>query len=285
MAFDNNQNQNSGPRVSTSLMTLWDGNNNGTQLRLAGMDTGLGISFWIPALSPDGKRSYPKENRINTILTPKNTAVLEDLIYHKMLDAYEAGKDASGAIYTNSAKTTILQLELINGEFYLYLHQNCNATTHQPGNTTSFKFDVAWINDNFNKETGEFQPIPIQAEFFMFAKLIRGYNELAQGSIAGHGVRSGQFNFNNMLMDHIRAIANAVQAQIPVYNGRGNNSYARPQQPQGAPGYQQTAPSYQTMQQVGAMTAPPQPVIGQGQNGTVPAPIMTEVGDLGDLIF
>ena len=216
------------PKISTSLITFWDGNRNGTKLDISALNSGLSFNIAVPVVGPNGNKTYPKEFRTPCILIPRNAMLIEDAIFHKMLDAFERGENCSVSLFSNTAKSTVFELTLENGEFGLNLHINCDPTSHIPGHTVKFKFDVGYINESFNKDTGDFNAVPINADFFLFAKLIRAYNDLCQCNLVAQGTKLGMNSFNNTLMDYIRSIATAVQAQIPVtsYNNYGGNNYS-----------------------------------------------------------
>lgn len=246
--------------ITTSLLSMWDANNNGVQLRMQALDSGLSVQFWIPFIGPDGRRTYPREQRVSTILTQKNCMAMEKAILNVLLPEYDAGKNTKVGVFTNNARSTFFELECRDGEFYANLHQGCDATTHVPQNMLTFKFEAVLVGGNFNTTTGESEMIPIQADFYLFSKVIQGYNYLASGYVSGHGVRAADHSFHVQLMDHLRSIANAVHAQLPP------------------PSYQRTGMTYNP-----AGAAAPAAVGQDMAQGGYPTPTMTEVNDLSDL--
>ena len=248
----NGQQQQQRATITTSLMSMWDANNNGVQLRVSALDNGLSISFWIPFIGPDGRRSYPREQRINTILTQKNCVAMEKLIVEILLPAYAAGKDCRVSVFTNNARSTVFELEVRGGEFFANLHQGCDATTHVPQSSLSFKFESVLANESFDQATGEFKVVPIQADFYLFSKVLQGYNYLSSGTISGHGVRYSDHSYHAQLMDTLKSIANAVHAQLPVptYNRTGLAS-----------GFNNGMPAGMTTPPANGAATPPSPVL------------------------
>ena len=202
--------------VTTSMMSMWDGNQNGVQLRISGMDTGISLGFWIPSIGADGRRTYPREQRISAILTQKNCAALEKALNKYLIPAYTAGNDARYGVYTNNARTNMIEVETKLGDFYLNYYQGCDVNTHIPQRSITFKFETVDVNESYNPATGEYITRTVQADFYLFMKMLSGYNELAAGSIAGHGNRVTGHYSQQQLMDYLRAIATSVHAQLPI---------------------------------------------------------------------
>ena len=200
--------------ISTSMFTLWD--TAGNQLRLSCLDNGLSLAIWVPFFSPDGRRQYPVEQRYSTVCGSKCVQVMEDIIKNQILPAYEGGRNAKYGFFTNAAHSNMLEIEVTDGNFYLNFHRGCDAMTHIPQHTTQFKFDVYHIITKYDQGTGEMEMEPVQADFFIFAKAISAFNDLAGGTIAGHGVRLTNSYNNTRFMEYLKAIAMQVHAQLPA---------------------------------------------------------------------
>ena len=249
----NNRQQNQRPSISTSLLSMWDANQNGMKFNVTALDSGLSVGMWVPFVGPDGRRSYPKEQRYMTVLSQKNCMLLEDMIVNKMLPEYMAGKNCRYGVFTNSAKSTMFELETRDGEFFANLYIGCDATTHVAQSTLRFKFESSAYVTSYDPTTGIYDTEPLQVDFFIFLKTIQGFNKLCAGLIAGHG-KMVAGNFQHVrLMNYIQAIANAVHAQLPA------PTYVRP------------------MTGNGPMPSP----IPQAPTAT---PAMTEVSALSDLM-
>ena len=258
---NNSVQQNTRPTITTNMFTLWD--RNGIQLRVSGMDNGLSIAMWFPFVEQNGSRKYPVEQRYSTILSQKNVQAFEEILFNFIVPAYQQGKNSKKGIFTNAAHTVMLEVETRDGEFYLNMHRNCDATTRVPQTTHTFKFDVVMVTDEFNQVTGELGVIPVQADFFIFAKAIRAYSDQVGGSVAAHGQRIANNFRNNQFMDYIRAIATAVHAQLPT------------------PAYQQRQPQqqYNAIPSMNNYNAE-----NPNQAYTIPTTQTIEVNDLTDLI-
>ena len=238
--------------VTTSMLSFWDANQNGLKFNVSALDSSLSIAIWIPHVGTDGRKTYPKEQRYSAVLSQKNCLVLEDMIVNHLLVDYDANRNGRYSIFTNAARSTMLEFEVKDGEFYSTLYIGCDATTKVAQSTVRFKFEAAMYTESYDPTTGNFNPVPIQADFYLFLETLRGFNRMCSGWIAGHGVRAvGGPDFTR-LMSWIQAIANAVHAQLP------------------APSFQQNTGA---MQQIPGAPTP-----------IAPTPAMTEVNSLSDLI-
>jgi hypothetical protein len=72
------------------------------------------------------------------------------------------------------------------------MHKNCDPATKISKDTIRFKFDSTAIVEGYDSANGEMNVIPIQADFFVFAKAICAYNDLAGGYISAHGTNSSE---------------------------------------------------------------------------------------------
>lgn len=223
-AYNNSGNQIS---VNTAMMTIWD-SSTGAQLKISLLTNGMGIAIWMPFISPDGTRKYPSENRYSTVLNQKNAVAFERVINDHMIPAYEKGVNAKAGVFTNNARTNMIELEVRDGEFYLLMHRNCDPMTRIPKDTLRFKFESAIIVDRYNSTTGEMEVVPVQADFFVFAKAVFAYNDLAGGYVSAHGTSMANVTFNQRFMEYIRAIADSVHAQLPAPTYQTNGGYRAP---------------------------------------------------------
>ena len=107
-AYNNNGNQIS---VNTAMMTIWD-SSTGAQLKISLLTNGMGIAIWLPFVNPDGTRKYPSENRYSTVLNQKNAVAFERVINEYIVPAYEKGINAKSGVYTNNARSNMIELEV-----------------------------------------------------------------------------------------------------------------------------------------------------------------------------
>lgn len=222
--YNNSNNQIS---VSTSMLSMWD-SATAAQLKLSVLNNGLSVAIWLPFINPDGSRKYPTENRFSTLLTQKNALAFERIINEHIIPAYEKGVNAHAGIFTNSAQSNMVELEVRDGNFFVLMHRNCDPTTRIPKDTIRFKFESTNIVEGYDSVSGELNAIPIQADFFVFAKAVYAYNDLVAGALAAHGASVATSQANQRFMEYIRAIADAVHAQLPAPSYQQNGGY-RPQ--------------------------------------------------------
>ena len=218
-------NSNNRINISTSMFTIWD--DNGNQLRISCLDTGLSLAIWQPVFNQDGRRTYPQEFRSNTIVRESSAIALNQIICVDILNAYENKMNIKKGIFTNNSHTTMIEVEVKNDKFYLTIYRGCDATTHIPAFTSTFTFGSYNIISDYDPKTGEYNTETIQAEFFLFAKAISAYCDLCAGYIAGHGVQVTENQKNTKFMQYLISIMNAVHAEIPAQNTnyyRNNNT-------------------------------------------------------------
>lgn len=245
MLYQNNapkQERSYGDRITitTSMITIWD-DETGVQLKLSAMNSGFGIAIWLPVVSPSGGRKYPTENRFQTVLQSRKAVAFEKAIMETILPAYEKGEDAQVGVFTNSNNTTMIEVQVINGTFYLLMHRNCDSITKVPRDTIKFKFNSMEVFDKFDPANGTTHTVPIQADFFLFMKTLEAYNETIGGAIITHGSVVASFSNMEKFSSYIRAIADAVHAQLPAdVNTDYSTSYiSRNQAPTTSGGFSQ----------------------------------------------
>ena len=240
---DNSRNYNSGNQisVSTSMLSIWD-SGTGAQLKLAILNNGLSVAIWLPQISPDGTRKYPSENRFSTVLSQKNALAMERVLSTYIIPAYEKGVNHHAGVFTNSSRSNMVEIEVRDGDFYLLMHRNCDPVSRIPKDTIRFKFESSAIIDGYDSVSGDMNVVPIQADFFVFAKAIYAYNTLAGGAVAAHGSSMANINMNQRFMEYIRAIADAVHAQLPAPTYQNNGAY-RPANMTRPGGYNTTQPN------------------------------------------
>ena len=227
--YQNGNNKYNQVSISTSMMTIWD-SATGAQLKLSILNNGLGIAIWLPVIGPDGSRTYPSENRFSTVLNQKNALAFEKIISEYMIPSYERGTNLHMGVFTNSNRSILVELEVRDGNFYFLMHRGCDPTTRVSKDTIRFKFDSTMVIDGYDVATGEMNVVPIQADFFVFAKAINAFNDLAGGMYAAHGASVANNSFNNRFMTYIRAIAESVHAQLPAPTYQQSGGYNPPSQ-------------------------------------------------------
>lgn len=209
MAYQQNQR----PTVSSSVFNLWDDSSH--QFRLSAMDSGLLLAIWNPYFGVDGRRTYPQEQRVTAKVGPSDVILLDHLITDEVIEAYLDGKNVKKGLYTNNARTTILEVECRDGMFFLWIHTGVDPTTHQAQTSSVFKFAYRSGISNYNAAEQKVELESYPADFYLFAKAVHAYAESCGGIINGNGVMSTEQNLNLKIMDYLRAIATATHAQLP----------------------------------------------------------------------
>lgn len=205
--------QNQRPTVSSSAFNLWDESSH--QFRLSVMDSGLLLAIWNPYFGVDGRRSYPPEQRMTAKIGPSDVLILDNYIVNTIIPAYEAGKSVKKGLYTNNARTTIVEIECRDGMFYLWIHTGVDPTTHQAQTTSVFKFSYRSAISDYNAAEQKVELESFPADFYLFAKAVHTYAETCGGVVCGNGTMTAAQNHNLKVMDYLRAIATAVHAQLP----------------------------------------------------------------------
>lgn len=204
--------------ITTNMITIWDPIT-GNQLRVSLYNNALSIAIWIPFIDAStGSRKYPAELRYTVLLSPKVAYAFEDVIMNKILPAYNKGDNAKGGVFTNNNNTNMIEVEANNGEFMVLIHQGIDPSVKIPKNTVRFKFEATPTVESYDSATGEIVVNTIQADFFVFAKAVRAFNDLCGGLYASHGANLVNHSNNTKVMETLRAIADAVHAQLPVNN-------------------------------------------------------------------
>lgn len=255
----NGQNQqHQRPSISTNVATFWD--ENGTQMRVSYLENGVSLAFWLPQITETGSRKYPPEMRYSTIISLRILTGLMAFVMDDLMPAYESAKPhATCAVFTNKARTSIIQLEMENGQFFIKFHQNVDPNTNMPQRTISFKFDTYPIMSNYSSASGEINAEAVQVDFYLFIKMLKTYVDNAGGLCAGHGSNTAMNYHFRKMMDYMIGIANAVHAQLPAPS---YNSYNR-QNNQGMTNYSQNP---------------------EVPSNNLPSPAMQDVDNLSDLI-
>lgn len=226
MAYENNNNQNQNQQftVTTSLLSFFD--DASYQLRIAGLESALSISIWTPAVSPEGKVTYPREARVNLNLHPANVKALFDAIMDKegLLENFQNGKDDCVGLYSNNARTNMVTVSCRSGDFYLNLYKEIGEDK-KPKQVYQFKFVKTPVIHGYDPNTGEFEVKPVESQFGLFVKTLEAYSMI--GEMAGHSVRTACKFTISKFYDYLGAIAAKVGATLPQnYPPRNNyNNY------------------------------------------------------------
>lgn len=220
----NNNNQNNQFSVSTSLISMFD--ENGYQLRMTGLESGLAIAIWIPQINPEGKMSYPQEGRISMMMNGDAVGSLDWIIKNRVVPDWQAGKDFCYGVPVNRAMTNMIDIIGQNGEIYIRFSRDIDENRHAK-NTYQFKFTNTTVVIGYNPQTGNFDVDKIPAQFTMFTEVIGAYTAVVYS--AGHGSRLANKFTIGSFYTYLQAIAARVGAAVNT--GYRNNNSANYQNP------------------------------------------------------
>lgn len=225
-------NQNQGQArfsVTSSLVSMFDENSN--QLRIAGYDTGLQIGIWVPSVSPEGKMTFPQENRHTIILSQEAVATLDCLLKNEVIEKVASHQPFKKGIPANRSATNMLDLIVTDtGDVYLRMNRDLNADKVAK-ETWLYKFAKDAITTNYNPQTGEFDVEMIDAQFALFCNTISAYTGMSQ--VAGHGAHNVLNYEMNRMYRYLQGIAAKLGVSITTEYGNGGQSSIRTTQDQG----------------------------------------------------
>lgn len=203
---DNRNNQFS---VTTSMISMFD--ETGTQLRLAGLESGMSFAIWIPQVNPDGRTSYPQEMRFTSMLSTDTVASLNWLIRNKIVPDWQSGKDFKYGVPCNRNMTAVIDIIGTGGEIYLRMSRDIDEN-RQAKNVHQFKFTNTTILQNYDPQSGSFDIDTVPAQFTMFTEVIAAYNAVTYS--AGHGSRvANKFTITSMY-NYLQAIASKLSVVV-----------------------------------------------------------------------
>lgn len=203
---DNRNNQFS---VTTSMISMFD--ETGTQLRLAGLESGMSFAIWTPQVNPDGRTTYPQEMRFTSLMSTDTVASLNWLIRNKIVPDWQNGKDFKYGVPCNRSMTAVIDIIGTGGEIYLRMSRDIDEN-RQAKNVHQFKFTNTTILQNYDPQSGSFDIDTVPAQFTMFTEVIAAYNAVTYS--AGHGSRvANKFTITSMY-NYLQAIASKLGAAV-----------------------------------------------------------------------
>ena len=236
--------------VSTSLISMFD--ETGSQLRLAGLESGMSIAIWSPQVNPDGKTTYPQEMRFTTMMSTDTVASLNWLIRNRIVPDWEAGKDFKYGVPCNRSMTAVIDIIGSGGEIYLRMSRDIDEN-RQAKNVHQFKFTNTNILLNYDPQSGAFDIDKVPAQFTMFTEVIAAYNAVTYS--AGHGSRvankftiSSMYNYLQAIASNLGVVADTGYRRNPPLTGgntvnNGNSYYGANPQTSGYKGQMQEGAS------------------------------------------
>ena len=175
----NGQNTFNKINVSTNSLTLFD--ENGTMFKLGFLNETLSVMLCAPVVSPEGKRTYPTEARVNFIITADRVASLHNnIIMEKVLDAVAENRNYNGGIFLDVKKNRVFEIRVQDGEVYAIYYIDIDAERH-PKRTIVYKFSKSPIIEKYNPESGDFEMPEAHSQFYLFTKTLDGFLECING--------------------------------------------------------------------------------------------------------
>lgn len=203
-------------KITTTGATFWD--ESGMMLKLSYLDDSFSIQISDPLVSETGKRTYPESNRHNMLVTSDRAAALfDEIIIKQILPAYEEGKNLSKGVFLNKGKTSILEVRVQEGEFYLIYYKDIDENRKAKENY-AFHFGKTDVIEEYNFETGDFAgKQSVDGTFYIFCKYLEtGLNELCRPS--GHAVRQATSYTVTSIFNYLRAISQKLGVIVePAY--------------------------------------------------------------------
>ena len=188
--------------VTTSLISMFD--ENGYQLRLAGMESGMSIAIWIPQVTPEGKMTFPQQIRFNTILSTDTVGSLDWIIKNRVIPDWQAGKDFKYGVPANRSMTAMIEMIGINGDIYLRISRDIDED-RKAKNVYQFKFVNTPVIIGYDPQTGAFDVDHVPAQFTMFTEVVSAYTAIT--ALSGHGTRVATKYTISSFYNYLLAIA------------------------------------------------------------------------------
>lgn len=209
-------------QIQTNSLVFFD--TQGIMLKLSFLDNALSVSFGFPKVEND-KRTYPKEERKNFILTQDRVAAIHKIIEKKALPAYDEDRNYNGGVFTSKRKDAIFEVAVKEGNFYVLYHEGISES-RLPKATYVFQFAKTDAIEAYNSSSGEFEKVQIEGQFTLFVKAVEGFADMINNSGA-HAQRVTSSYITNKYFSYLNEIATKLGCSVPGSNyssGAGNNT-------------------------------------------------------------
>ncbi len=224
----NNNNYNNRVNITTSSLTYFD--EYGTMLKSGFLNENISIAFGNP-VENNGRRSYPNEKRDNLLLTNERVGALYNIITDRLLPAIERKENYEGGVFTSLKKDNIFELRVEfeegsdNYDIYAAFHRNIDAD-RKPQKTVLYKFTKVPIIEKYNTENGNFELDELDAQFFMFIKLLEGFILCGANNVTSHAHRNANRYTTDKIFKYLSEIATKLGVTV-TSNSFQNNNYNR----------------------------------------------------------
>lgn len=215
----------------TDSCTLFS--DSGVMLKCTFVNDALSLSFCLPTIDPaTGKPKYPKENKVNTVLTRDRIAAMTDTIEKHFIPKTEAGQHYNFGVWTNKDHNTIVVLTSDAEGDALVVH---NGITNASGGipTKSIRFDFhedALILENYNPLNGQGDPLVLRVQLFVFCRLLNVAYD-ASFNAAAQEIKNGMKYEMNKLENDLSTITARLggipndPTNTPAYNQTASTGY------------------------------------------------------------
>jgi len=195
-------------KINTNTNSLFLNGKDDLLLKVSLYDESISLSLMYPQVDGNGRNKYPKEKRINIVLTSDRVAALSEIINNSFSPALAAGKDYNGGVFTNKDKTSIFEIACVNGKCELRYHSGIEAS-RTPAVTHIFRFVDVTVVEGYDAKTGECTFADVQSGMFLFIKLIDAFTYAVSNAMA-HSDRHANAYSNERIMSYLIQIATAL---------------------------------------------------------------------------
>lgn len=205
-------------KVSTNSLSFF--NEERQMLKLSFLEDSVVVSICNPEFANE-KLSYPQQMRHSVLVNQNNASALYDIITRIIIPAYEAGNSKDAGIFTNRAKTQMLEVMVEGGSFFVVIHDEIENRI--PKNSYTFKFDKTTIITDYDIKAVSFKTEEVDASFTVFAKAFEAFQNLSNG-ITAHEYQYRQSYY----IEQIRKLITALDTKFNLGIAYKNGNYNKP---------------------------------------------------------
>lgn len=194
--------------VKTNGLNLFG--SDGNLLITSYLDNMINIQIAFPSEGEEGKKTYPKDNRVPIMLKKEAVQELSHVIMNDIIPAYAKGEEnISYGIFLTYKKDSVLMIECKNDVFKLIYYWNIN-TERIPGGSAEFSFQKSPIIKQYDPSTGDFELEDIQSQFYCFAHMVVNFESIISTNAVSHGAKMGNAWTADQEMMHLKSIASKL---------------------------------------------------------------------------
>ncbi len=202
--FGNGSQQNNRNRINIYSNGLVFFDEQGNMLKFTYLNEAISITFIFPIIEGD-KKIYSNAPSENVVLSRERVAALFEVVIKKVLNAMNNNTPYNGGVFSTLKKDNVFEIRYENNEIYAVLHKNIDANRN-PQNSYVFHFQKIPTIENFIPGGKEFEILNIDANFYLFVKMIEGFLYGIGNGIA-HSVKCTENSTMFKLMRNIEGIA------------------------------------------------------------------------------